>query len=744
MKKKVIVTSILGFIFMAAGFVLFLFMGNFVTTGGAIVYSSNNFFAADVLKNLFIGEFTKLQVMSYVNIGLTAVMLILVIAHLIMLISKRHGAAFWEFLVALIETVALFGFLTLSFAPGYFAQAGVSLYAFGGIESKDIVGGFYQWVVALFQGNLINVGNMLVFFIPALLFVIGLILALIALIGDMRYLASLKKDKKGESDDEVFVIDDEDLEEDESKEEAPVSAPSPVAPQAVSPMPMAPGINGPLLVQYINTYTPGEPQIKNKGNVPLSEIQSNISGEKPLTAEDIRKIISEELAEKKEPTPVIVSVPAPEQPKPESKLSPEDVRSIIAEELGKYIAEEEPEEEPEEDLDGDIYVEEEPEEVLTADDIRKIIAEELAAAKQQPEAEQKPAPEPEPEPEEKEDVRAIIAQELAAYRAKQEEEAKAKADEEAAAKAREEELEAAKAEAAEAARKEAEEKHKAEVEALKEEPKPLQADDIRAIIAEELAKVPAEEAKPEPALTAEDIAEIIRNELKNLAPIKEEKIVPVTVVVKEKEEVKEPEPAPSPAPAPTPVIVVTAPSPAPEPEPEPQPEPKPEPEPEQPRVVGAVNPNLPPHEKIIRIPFPTRMVEGEADLKSNYNELKSEILSYGVKSRVSNSGDTFRLHKVTFVKITVAGKGLKLYFALNPKDYANTTLPVQDAGHKGVYRDIPLVFKVKSELSVRRAKQLISDVMEKNGIEQGKIEPHNWAEELKSYKPTGSDKDGED
>ena len=85
------------------------------------------------------------------------------------------------------------------------------------------------------------------------------------------------------------------------------------------------------------------------------------------------------------------------------------------------------------------------------------------------------------------------------------------------------------------------------------------------------------------------------------------------------------------------------------------------------------------------------------------------------------------------MKITIAGKGLKLYYALDPKDYENSTLPVQDAGHKGVYRDIPLVFKVKSDLSLRRAKQLIADVMEKNGLEQGKIEPHDWASELKDY-----------
>ena len=247
---------------------------------------------------------------------------------------------------------------------------------------------------------------------------------------------------------------------------------------------------------------------------------------------------------------------------------------------------------------------------------------------------------------------------------------------------------------------------------------------------------PVEEKKDDAAVTAELIREIIRSELKDAAPVKEEKVAPVTVVIKEREEVSAPAPAPEPAPAPAVVVpVVVAPVPAPEKKEEPKPVVK-----EQ-RAVGEINPDLPPHDKIIRIPFPTRIVEGEKELKSNYNELKSEIMSYGVKSRVSNSGDTFRLHKVTFVKITVAGKGLKLYFALNPKDYANTTLPVQDAGDKGTYKDIPLVFKVKSELSMRRAKQLISDVMEKNGIEQGKIEPHNWAKDLKDYKPAGSDKD---
>ena len=119
-------------------------------------------------------------------------------------------------------------------------------------------------------------------------------------------------------------------------------------------------------------------------------------------------------------------------------------------------------------------------------------------------------------------------------------------------------------------------------------------------------------------------------------------------------------------------------------------------------------------------------------MKDNSNEIKNEILSYGVKSRISNSGDTFRLHRKTYVKITIAGKSLKLYFALDPKDYKDTTIPVNDAGEKGIYEEIPLVFKVKSGLSVKRCKQLIADVMEKDNLVQGEIGKVNWVKEIRA------------
>ena len=190
------------------------------------------------------------------------------------------------------------------------------------------------------------------------------------------------------------------------------------------------------------------------------------------------------------------------------------------------------------------------------------------------------------------------------------------------------------------------------------------------------------------------------------------------------EEVKE-EPAPAPAPAP---VEENKEEPAPAPASAPAPQ--------------AVQPVLPPAEpkpeKVYeRLTFAERLLQSDKELLDLYNELKNEILSYGVKSRISAVGDTFRLHKKMYVRITVAGKSLKLYFALNPDDYKDSKMPVQNAGHKGMYAEIPLVFKVRSGLSVRRCKELIQDCMDKDGLEQGEIGKINWAKELKAELAAG-------
>lgn len=148
--------------------------------------------------------------------------------------------------------------------------------------------------------------------------------------------------------------------------------------------------------------------------------------------------------------------------------------------------------------------------------------------------------------------------------------------------------------------------------------------------------------------------------------------------------------------------------------------------------------------KIVRIPFSTRIENMREDMRANFNELKADILSYGVKSRVSNSGDTFRLHTKTYVKMTIAGNSLKLYFALDPNDYKDSTLPISDASSKAIYKETPLVFKVKSPLSVRRAKSLIADAMAKDGLVQKEIVNKDYIQEIIDAKSIASEEESED
>ena len=158
-----------------------------------------------------------------------------------------------------------------------------------------------------------------------------------------------------------------------------------------------------------------------------------------------------------------------------------------------------------------------------------------------------------------------------------------------------------------------------------------------------------------------------------------------------------------------------------EPKPEPKPAPAPVVEEEDEKRKGAP-----------RIPFAKKMVKAEKDLQDKYSELKNEILAYDAKSRVSIAGDTFRAHRKAYVKITIVGKMLKVYFALNPRDFVDSPIPVVDASDKVAYEDVPAMLKVKSNLSVKRAKELVKLAFAADGIKKEKdAEDHNWMKEIR-------------
>lgn len=135
---------------------------------------------------------------------------------------------------------------------------------------------------------------------------------------------------------------------------------------------------------------------------------------------------------------------------------------------------------------------------------------------------------------------------------------------------------------------------------------------------------------------------------------------------------------------------------------------------------------------IQRIPFAEKIVKADKDLQEKYNEIKSELLAYGASSRVSIACDTFRLHRKPYVKITIVGKTLKVYFALNPQDFVDSPIPVADASDKVAYEEVPALLKVKSNLSVKRAKELAALAFGADGVEKEEVVEHNWVKDIRA------------
>ena len=157
----------------------------------------------------------------------------------------------------------------------------------------------------------------------------------------------------------------------------------------------------------------------------------------------------------------------------------------------------------------------------------------------------------------------------------------------------------------------------------------------------------------------------------------------------------------------------------------------PKPLPKEEKPVEPVNTEEDGWNRNKRQPFMVRIITADLDTKANYNEIKNELLSYGVKSRLSRGGDTFRLGGKEYAKIYLVGKTLKVYFALSPEDYKDSTYPIEDVGHRPNYAGMPLLFKVRSKLSVRRCKELIKAACEKDGLAQKEVKDTNWVDELR-------------
>ncbi len=130
--------------------------------------------------------------------------------------------------------------------------------------------------------------------------------------------------------------------------------------------------------------------------------------------------------------------------------------------------------------------------------------------------------------------------------------------------------------------------------------------------------------------------------------------------------------------------------------------------------------------------FAEKMFDCDPIILERYDELKNLLLIYKkVKSRISNTCDTFKFGSTQLAKISTSGKSLKLYLNLDMTE-VEPRLKCKEAGHKKAYQEVPVFLRIRSPRSMKNAKYLINQLATKfNLVENPKSVLVNSVELLK-------------
>lgn len=131
----------------------------------------------------------------------------------------------------------------------------------------------------------------------------------------------------------------------------------------------------------------------------------------------------------------------------------------------------------------------------------------------------------------------------------------------------------------------------------------------------------------------------------------------------------------------------------------------------------AVTGEVPVKKDYVRSPtFAEKMMASSEILQDRYDDLKNYALRFRkLKSRISKKFDSINQGRFHFVKLSVAGKTLKLYLNMD----INTVDPkfrCHDMSDKKTYVTVPVLLRIKSGRAVKYAKRLIDQCAEQHGM----------------------------
>lgn len=115
--------------------------------------------------------------------------------------------------------------------------------------------------------------------------------------------------------------------------------------------------------------------------------------------------------------------------------------------------------------------------------------------------------------------------------------------------------------------------------------------------------------------------------------------------------------------------------------------------------------------------FTAKYIQSSDEVKQWYIHIKNELLSYKkVNARMSWKRESFRRGRETVARLSIRGKTLCLYLALDPKKYADSKYAIEDVSEIGLYADTPCLYRIRSDRRENYSEELIADVMKSKNI----------------------------
>ena len=131
-----------------------------------------------------------------------------------------------------------------------------------------------------------------------------------------------------------------------------------------------------------------------------------------------------------------------------------------------------------------------------------------------------------------------------------------------------------------------------------------------------------------------------------------------------------------------------------------------------------------------KMSFEMRLRVADEDIKKFYSDIKNELLSYGVHDRISRHRENFNQGRINICRMVINGKTLKVYLAVDPESIDKRYFHHTDCGHRKGLVELPTMINVRSKVSARKVKELITLMMESLVISKKEYTPEDFASQL--------------